>query len=253
MAIAPSILKATVMHARQRPKPNRFSYRVYYLLFPLRSWVQLKQFALVSLERFNLFSLRAADYGRGKGPEQWIREVLAERGIAHADGDIVLLTMPRVLGYAFNPVSFWFCLDASGALRAVLADVTNTFRERHAYLMHHSDYRPITRDDWLHSRKVFHVSPFIEVSGHYAFRFAYSDSTIGVWINHHDDEGVLLTTSVAGRIIPLSSWALLGCFLRIPLVTVQVIALIHFQAIKLFLKGIRYHRKPLPPSVEISS
>ena len=102
------------------------------------------------------------------------------------------------------------------------------------------------------SQKIFHVSPFIEVSGHYEFRFAYSEEKIGVWINHHDADGLLLTTSMIGTRHDLTSRALFFCFFRYPLVTIKVIGLIHYQALRLVLKGIRYRVKPAPPTMEIT-
>lgn len=252
MALGRTLLEAQVVHARTRPKRNRFRYRVYYLCIALRDWPSLGRLWPLSLERFNLFSLRARDHGRGQSPEAWIRGVLAEWNVTTADGEIVLMTMPRILGYAFNPVSFWFCLDRQGALRAVLADVTNTFGERHAYLLHHTDQRPIQPDDWLESQKQFHVSPFIAITGYYAFRFTYSEEAIQVIINHHDADGLLLATSVAGKRAPATSMALVRCFFLYPLLTVKVILLIHWQAIRLFLKGIHYHVKPALPDAEIT-
>lgn len=253
MALTHTILDAQVVHARSRPRRNHFRYRVYYLCVRLCDWDALAQTRFLSLGRFNLFSLHAADYqGDAESPERWIRAVLARFGVTEADGEVVLMTMPRVLGYVFNPVSFWFCLDRSGALRAVLADVSNTFGERHAYLLHHEDQRPMREDDWFESDKVFHVSPFLEVKGRYRFRMAYGEQHLGVWIDYDDGDGVVLTTSVIGRRRALTGTALLGNFFRYPLVTAKVITLIHYQALRLFLKGVRYHRKPVPPVTEIS-
>lgn len=251
MGMTHQLLISQVMHARERPKPNRFRYHVYYLVIALRDLSSLSR-RFLSLDRFNLFSVYVRDYGRGDAPETWLRAQLAHWGFHRANGEILLMTMPRILGYAFNPVSFWFCLDAEGNLRAVLADVTNTFGERHAYLMHHDDQRVIGPDDLLTARKLFHVSPFIDITGHYQFRFVLTETRIGVWIDHHDDEGLLLATSVVGKRQPLTSGALLTLFIRYPLVTLKVISLIHYQALRLFLKGIRYRIKPNAPTVEIS-
>lgn len=250
MALSNALLIADVAHARQRPAKNSFHYHVYYLCFGLSKLSQMARLALFSVDRFNLFSFKTAHYGGD--PEAWIRNQLTSWNVTQADGEIVLLTMPRVLGYAFNPVSFWFCLDKAGTLRAVLADVSNTFGERHAYLLFHDDQQPIGRDDVFSSDKVFHVSPFIKVDGHYEFRFVYGPEKVGVWIDHHDDDGLLLTTSLVGKRHALTSLALLRCFFRYPLVTFKVIGLIHYQALKLFLKGVRYHVKPTPPITAIS-
>lgn len=252
MALENALLVADVAHARQRPARNAFHYHVYYLCFALRDLSLLSRLTLFSLNRFNLFGLSERQYGKDTSPESWIRRVLVEWKIPEADGEVVLLTMPRLFGYAFNPVSFWFCLDKAGQVRAVLADVSNTFGEHHAYLLFHDDNRPIGSDDWLTSHKIFHVSPFIEVTGQYQFRFAYGEKSVGVWINHHDADGLLLTTSLVGKRTPLTSGSLLRCFFRYPLVTFKVIGLIHYQAVRLFAKGVRYHNKPQPPATEIS-
>ena len=250
MALNNALLVTQVVHARARPKANRFRYHVYYVCFALSDVAALGKLALFSLRRFNLFGLRLRDYH--DSPDSWMREMLQQWNITTADGDIVLMTMPRVLNYAFNPVSFWFCLDTENTLRAVLADVSNTFGERHAYLLSHEDQRPIAPDDLFTSQKVFHVSPFIEMTGYYQFRFAYDAARIGVWIDHHDEQGRLLTTSVVGKRSPLTSLRLLACFFRYPLVTFKVIGLIHYQALRLFTKGVRYHHKPLRTTTEIS-
>lgn len=253
MALENGLLIAEVMHARHRPRSNAFRYGVYYLSFALSDLARLAC-GLLSLNRWNLFSFCERDHGAkdADSMEAWIRGTLAEWKIAEADGRIELVTLPRVLGYVFNPVSFWFCFDQENNLRAVLSEVCNTFREKHCYLSFNDDHRPITQDDWLRAEKVFHVSPFMDVSGHYLFRFAFREDRIGVWINHHDENGLMLSTSVTGKRYPLTSARLLWCFFRYPLVTFKVIGLIHYQALKLAVKGMRYRPKPLPPAAEVT-
>lgn len=131
----------------------------------------------------------------------------------------------------------------------MLSEVNNTFGEKHCYLSYHDDKRPIGKDDWLESRKVFHVSPFLEIKGFYRFRFAYGEEKIGAWIDYHDGEHKTLITSLVGKRTPLHNRSLLFCFFRYPLITLQVIGLIHYHALRLVLKGIRYHNKP-PRSME---
>ena len=253
MGLANGLIVADVAHARLRPKENSFHYHVYYLCFPLSRLAALKSLRLLGIDAFNLFSLNARDHDVPiDGYEPWIREVLAQHGVKGADGEVVLLTLPRVLGYVFNPVSFWFCLNKAGELVCVLSEVRNTFGEKHCYLSYHDDGRAISKDDWITAQKIFHVSPFIPIEGHYEFRFAYGEEKIGVWINHHDNDGLLLTTSLVGKRQPLTDAALFRCFWRYPLVTLKVIGLIHFQALKLIRKGIVYRRKPEPPTIEIS-
>ena len=253
MAIANGLLIADVMHARARPRPNRFHYGVYYLCFALDELSKMGN-ALLSVNKLNLFSFFERDYGRkdNTGVEPWIRGLLAEWNIPEADGRIVLLTLPRQFGHVFNPVSFWFCLDKSGALRTVLSEVSNTFGERHCYMSFKEDRSVIDQDDWLRAEKIFHVSPFLDVTGYYLFRFAYRDDKIGVWINYHDEEGLMLSTAVVGKRHPLTALGLAWCFIRYPLVTFKVIGLIHYQAVRLWLKRMRYRPKPIPPITEVS-
>jgi DUF1365 family protein len=253
MALNNALAVASVAHARQLPVRHAFRYHVYYLCVALND-IPRMALSLLSLERFNLFGFYASDHGArdGSSLEVWIKRLLNEWRVPEADGQVILFTLPRVLGYVFNPVSFWFCLDKAGALRAVVSEVSNTFGEHHAYISFHDDRRPIRGDDWLRAEKVFHVSPFMDVDGHYLFRFSYDETKLGVWINHHNQNGLMLVTSVVGKRMPLTSSSLLKCFLRYPFVTLKIIALIHGEAVKLLLKGLRYRPKPAPPTTEVS-
>jgi DUF1365 family protein len=247
------LVEAKIFHGRVRPKRNAFSYVAYYVVLPLSRLRSEKGAALFSFEKFNLFSFRAADHGDGSSnPEGWMRNVLAQWNVPQADGEILLFTLPRVFGYVFNPVSFWFCFDRAGALRAVLAEVNNTFGERHYYLCCHEDRRPILADDWLETDKVFHVSPFMKVEGHYKFRFAIDLGRIAVRIDHHDQDGLMLSTAMGGKREPLSSARLAWCLVRYPLLSFKIIGLIHWQAVKLMVKGLRQNQKPAPPVTDIS-
>lgn len=242
-----ALLTGRVMHMRHWPKTNGFRYGMYYLCLPLSALPALNGLRLLSLNRANLWSLREADHINRREPmERWIRDQLARFQLSEADGEVVLLTLPRLMGYAFNPVTFWFCLDRAGALRAVLSEVNNTFGERHCYLSFHDDHRPIVPDDVLESRKVFHVSPFMDRHGHYTFRFVYGEKRIGVWIDLWQDGRNMLSTALTGTRRPLTDGALLRCFWRYPLVTLKVTFLIHYQALRIVLKGIRYRPKPTP-------
>lgn len=244
------LVSAKIFHARVRPKRNSFRYGAAYLTVPLSEFVS-RRTGLFSIDRANLFGLRSADYGDSE-PAEWIAGVLKQWDMPQADGDVVLVTMPRVLGYAFNPVNFWLCHDAQGGLRAVLADVNNTFGERHCYLCFHSDRRAIAATDMLTARKVFHVSPFIETRGDYCFRFSLAEDRMAILIDLSDEDGLLLRTSISGEIWPLTSGALLRALIANPLMPFKVIGLIHYQAMKLFLKRIRHISKPEPPAEAIS-
>lgn len=252
MGLANGLLVASVMHKRLHPKMHSLRYTVYYLCFPLHHLAALKT-RLLSINRFNLFSFREKDYGDQRGDVNgWVYDVLSDYAIEIEAGSIELLTMPRLFGYAFNPVSFWFCKDKTGILRAVIAEVHNTFGERHCYFCAHPDRRPITQDDWLVSEKAFHVSPFLEVKGEYHFRFAYGQERIGVWIDYYDQGQKILATSLIGTRRTLNDPNLTLCFFRYPLVTFAVILRIHTHALRLVLKGIRYRVKPPPPTKDIT-
>lgn len=247
------IVPTSVMHARTRPRKNAFRYGLCYFAVPLSEWKRGTRYGFFSFDRFNLFCLRSTDYGDGAArPELWLRGVLAQEGLSEADGEIILLTLPRLLGYAFNPVSFWFAFDRERRLRAVLAEVNNTFGERHCYLCFNENRAPITKDSRLTLRKMFHVSPFMEVKGSYRFRFLFDSERIGVQIDLLDEEGVILATSMSGRPEPPTPFALLRTALAYPLQTIKVVWLIHYQALKLFLKGVRNFRKPEPPELFVS-
>ena len=162
------------------------------------------------------------------------------------DGEIVLQTFPRVLGYVFNPVSFWFCYDRAGALIAVLAEVNNTFGGRHAYLLHNPDGSPLRDGQEFTADKAFHVSPFCVIEGGYRFRFKLERAVPRVHIDYDDAEGELLLTAISGRPRAWSTSALLGALARMPLLTFGVILRIHWQALKLWLKGVPFRGARLP-------
>ena len=246
-----ALFEARVFHARLRPKSNRFAYRALYLALPLDE-LRPQRRGLLSVDRANLFGLRSRDYGAAPCPRDWIARVLAEWRVPQADGEVVLVTMPRIFGYAFNPVNFWLCKDLGGALRAVLAEVNNTFGERHCYLCFHEDRRVIEAGDTLAARKLFHVSPFLETKGDYAFRFEVADGRLAIRIDLGDEDGPILRTSLAGTLGPATSMRLLGALLANPLLPFKTIALIHYQAVRLFLKGVGHVRKPAPAARAIS-
>lgn len=247
--LTPQLYFAQVMHKRFFPKVNAFRYRVYYLAAPLAALKHYKKGRLFGFNRFGFLSFYEKDHGArdGKPLEQWIRPLLHEHGLEEATGDVVLVSMPRVLGYGFNPVSFWLCLDADGHLRAVVSEVSNTFGEYHCYLTARQDHEALQKEDVLVCEKLFHVSPFIKREGYYRFRFDYrpQESKLGVWIHYFDaQDRCELTTSMTGFLEPYTTRSYWKAVLRHPLVTIKVITLIHYQAIRLMLKSVAYIRKP---------
>lgn len=253
MGVTLDHIRGQTYHGRHGAISNAFRYRVDYVLCDLSE--NGPEPVLFSRNAGNLVSLHDVDHGGKRGDGQgvrWVRQVLREHGFSDlTDGKILLLAQPRVLGYVFNPVSFWLVHDAGGALRLVVAEVNNTFGDRHSYLCHHDDLRPIRAEDTLHARKVFHVSPFQPVTGEYTFRFDISDRKIGIWIDYRTEDGGVLAT-FTGRRQPLTSWSILQTCLARPFGSMRVVALIYWQAMKLKLKGAIYRSRPLPPSEDVS-
>jgi DUF1365 family protein len=247
----PEISFGNVMHARMRPRAHRFHYGVFYLRLPLSQFNNIRC-RFFSIDQWNLFSLHKKDHGAKDGSdlETWIRALLKKENLHQADGEIILQAFPRVLGYVFNPISFWFCHDKQGGLRAVLCEVRNTFGEHHNYLVAHADGRVIEKGSTLESKKIFHVSPFFDVVGDYRFSFSLHPDSQKISIDYHDTEGLLLATSVSGQSDSLNSKKLLYAFFCYPLMTVGVVARIHWQAFRLWLKGAGYRSKPAPPVLE---
>lgn len=244
MRPAALLLRGQVMHDRLRPVRNRFVYPVFCVRLDLGRLEQAGN-AWFGVDRRRPLSVRTRDYGPRDGGnlEAWMRAQLAAAGIA-ADGEIWLQTFPRVFGYAFNPVNFWYCLDRDGALRAVLAEVNNTFGAHHSYLLAAPDGAPVTQDSRLECVKTLHVSPFCEVRGGYRFRFRDTAHTGMVGIDYDDGAGLLLRTAIGGRLAPLTARTALGALLAQPLMTVGVVARIHWQALKLWWRRVPVFSNP---------
>jgi DUF1365 family protein len=256
-----------VRHTRLLPKRHAFDYPTYFLMLPLRSLREAaEQDPTWSINRPGLLSFFESDHGDGRSPEQggavaWLDELLRDEGIHDATGEVWLHTYPRVFGYTFKPVSFWYCHraahDQGGALRAIVVEVNNTFGERHCYLLDTPQYGMELRAD-----KVFHVSPFNPVEGHYRFRFMRTvhggQERSVARINYHGDgmtdgsSAATLQTSVSGTLQPLTPAALRRALWRYPAMTLGVLLHIHAQALRLWLKKVPFFRKPPAPSAFVS-
>ncbi len=242
-------IPATTFHGRKGAVKNAFRYTVdYVLLDPAKA----KGPALFSRNGRNLMALYDADHGGAPGQGAgvaWARQVLSQQGLA-ADR-LLLLAQPRLLGHVFNPVSFWLAYDLRGHLRAVIAEVSNTYGDRHSYLCHREDRAPITREDTIRAQKIFHVSPFQPVTGTYDFRFDIREGRIGIWIDYTTPGGGLFTNLIGPR-QPLTSAGILASALRRPFGSRRVLALIHWQALKLWLKKVKFNNRPAPPTEDVS-
>jgi len=245
---APLLLQCRVMHDRLRPARNRFVYPVFCLRADIDALPALQRWWF-GVDRSRLFSLHTRDYGPRDGTSlsQWIRPRLASLGLPD-DGPIWLQTTPRIFGYVFNPVSFWYCYDKAGALRALVAEVNNTFGDHHAYLVTAPDLGAIQASTVLATRKQLHVSPFNTVQGHYAFHVRETASTAYAGIDYHDDSGLLLRTSIGGRKVPLTLRRMLMVLASQPWAAIAVIVRIHWQAFRLWRMSVPFHGKH-PPSV----
>ena len=243
-------IAAHTFHGRKGAVRNAFRYSIDYVLCDAEA--NARGPMLFGRNRRAPMSLWDVDHGgrigAGQGAE-WVRAVLAPLNIDISRID--LLTQPRVLGHVFNPVSFWLCHDATGALRVVIPEVGNTFGDRHSYLCHRDDLAPITAEDTLEARKVFHVSPFQPIAGGYRFRFDVTDAAIDIRIDLTHGEGGLVAT-LSGPRAPLTNRRILWSLLRRPFGARRVLALIHWQAVKLWWKRARFHRWTPPPADEVS-
>ena len=243
-------IRGVTFHGRKGSVANRFTYRIDYVLLNPETAVGP---ALFSRNRGNLISLHDVDHGGSPKAGQgvaWARRVLAAHDLPGSDR-LELLAQPRVLGHVFNPVSFWLCYDAQGGLRVVIAEVSNTFGDRHSYLCHRDDRGVIAADDILCAQKIFHVSPFQSLTGGYKFRFDIGPDRIGIWIDFTAGDGGVIAT-LSGKRVPLTNAAILSACLRRPFGSRRVLALIHWQAVKLFVKGAVFRPRPLPPKDEVT-
>lgn len=240
----PLIIKGEIMHYRFFPKKNHFNYKSTYISFPISLIKQLKKF-LFSVSRFNLFGFYYSDYcnKNSNNIHSWIYQILQENNIINIT-NIVLITHPRVLGYVFNPVSFWLCFDNKNQLISVLSEVNNTCGQKHNYLCFKEQLEPIGSNDWIESKKEFYVSPFMKIEGKYKFRFEFTDNGLNFFINYLVDEKLKLSTSLKCQFQEFNSKNLLARFLKMPFFTFKTIILIHYQAIKLYLKNIKYYKCP---------
>lgn len=235
-----------VLHRRLRPAVHVLRYRVLHLLLDIDRIDELAQrLRLFSHGRFNLFSFHDRDVGDGKALRRHAERLLREAGLAPDGGRILLLTMPRMLGYAFNPLSTWFCHDADGRLRAVIYEVSNTFGERHNYVI---EAKPDAVTLHQSAGKRFHVSPFLPMDLAYAFRIQPPGQRLGIGITVSDEQGPILAAVHTARREDLSDSALLRASFAYPFATLKVTSGIHWEALKLWLKRVPLFRKPPPPA-----
>jgi len=243
------VVNGRVMHRRRHPVENRFVYPVFCLLIntgeldSLDSWI-------FGVNRRRPLGFHFADHGDGRDPRLWVREQLRQCGIQDCEGPIWVQAFPRVFGYVFNPVSFWYCEREDGSIGAILAEVNNTFGEKHNYILTPD---PATgRFEDIRADKQLYVSPFYPVSGGYRFYFNTDLDKPRVRIDYHDEGRLQLNTAIWGRARRLTSATLFSALIRQPLLTLGVMARIHWQALRLWLKGVALHSNPSSSAEEVS-
>jgi DUF1365 family protein len=246
------ILHAQITHIRFKPTRYLLRHKLWYLSIRLSDLPRLNR-TMLGMNRARPFSLRERDYGNGnESLETSIGRVFAQAECEQPDGDVVLVTLPRVFGVGFNPVSFWLCHDSSGRLMAVLAEVNNTFGERHSYLARNNDGSAIKSGHSIRAQKVFYVSPFLPVDGEYVFHFDEQQDGLAISIDVMHQGARVMSATIAGRYAPLSNMALAACFLRYPVPAIQVIGFIHYHAARLYVRGLSIFERPAPPAAAVS-
>lgn len=252
---AVSLVPGKVMHARMKPKPHRFQYRVFNLLIDLDRLAQAGRASPLFRigPGWSLASFRESDHGDGRTPlRRHVERLLAPAGLDLAGGRILLLCYPRILGFVFNPISIYFCYDRDARLQALIYEVRNTFGEMHSYVA------PVAPGELTEAGlrqvrdKLFYVSPFLDMPMRYHFRVLPPGETVKVRILETDRDGPILAASFAGTRRALTSASLIRACLAMPLMTLKVVAGIHWEALKLWLKGIGLQTRPAPPPVAAS-
>ena len=227
-----------VMHRRFRPQQHVFRYGVFSLLIDLDELPFLDSgLRLFKWNRAGIFSFHDRDHGDGRPLNLWLNDLLEAAGIV-AEGPRRVLCYPRILGYVFNPLSVWFCHDVAGRLQAIVYEVHNTYGERHAYVLAATHSGPAVSH---HCDKAFYVSPFLSQDCHYEFNIVPPGKKVAVMIRETEAGHAILNASFTGRRRSLRDGTLVLMLLVYPLMTLKVIAAIHFEAVRLMLKRVRRH------------
>jgi hypothetical protein len=248
-----SIYEGRVSHLRLRPKRHRLDYRVFSLLIDLDEMERIARgVRVLSVNRFNIFSLWTRDHGDGseEALKDQLRALLERMGLEDATASIQMLCYPRILGYVFNPLTVFYCRGETGDLRAIVYEVHNTFGERHSYIFRAEAGSGSTISQSC--AKKFYVSPFIPMEAHYHFRLTNPGNGISVAISESDKEGTLLEAAFVGTASPLSNRTLYRLFFAYPLMTFKVIAGIHWEALRLLFKRVPVFKHPATQRVGAS-
>ena len=248
-----SIYNGTVIHKRFKPKVHFFKYKVFSILIDISEINLLhKNLKIFSYNRFNIISFYDVDHGPrdGTSVKEWVIKNLKDNQIDTKDIKIKLLCYPRIFGFVFNPLSVFFIYNKKSELISILYEVKNTFDEQHTYIFKNRENENLIKHT---CKKKFHVSPFIEMNCTYFFKILKPGDKISVIIDQYDEEGKLLYASQDGSRIELNNKNLFLSYLKHPLMTFKIIAAIHFEAFKLWFKGIKFIKKKFNVKDNISS
>ena len=245
MSFTSCIYSGFVTHERFKPKKHFFSYKTFSLLIDLNEVKDIeKNIKFFSYNKFNILSFYNIDHGKrdGSSLEKWVKKILKKSKINFNIGKIKLLCYPRFFGYVFNPLSIFYCYDKNLKLKAVLYEVKNTFNEQHTYIFRCSNSSNMILQN---CNKKFYVSPFIKMKTFYNFRLLKPGKKINVLIKQNDEKGLLLIAHQIGKRLDLTSKNLFFQFLKHPLMSFKVISAIHFEAFRLWFKGIKHVQKKI--------
>ena len=237
------IYNGTVVHKRYKPKEHFFKYSVFSLLLDLSELEILNdKISFFSFNKFNLISFFEKDHGNRDGSSLvgWVKNNLEENKISIENIKIKLLCYPRIFGYVFNPLSIFFVYDQNEKLVSILYEVKNTFGEQHTYVFKIDNENNLIQNT---CSKKFHVSPFIDMDCNYFFRILKPGERLSVVIDQYDQIGKILYASQDGKKADLTSTELIKSYLKHPLMTFKIISAIHFEAFKLWIKGIKLVKK----------
>jgi DUF1365 family protein len=253
-ALASCLYFGEVVHQRFFPRRHRLRYRVFQGLFDLDELPRLsRELRLFSYNRSNVFALHDRDHADGstRGLRASVENYLREAGLSVGDGRIFLLCMPRIFGFVFNPLSIYYCYDAEDKLIAMIYEVNNTFRQRHSYVIPviSADHKQVRQS----CKKEFYVSPFMDMDMVYDFRLGLPGETVATCINGNRGDGApLIFASFTGSRRELRDLTLMTALVKYPVLTIGVVAAIHWEAVKLLAKGLRLRRRPPPPPAAVT-
>lgn len=250
---AACVYDCKVVHQRHFPVNYHFKYRVFSLLLDIDKLDAVNKQHLFAVDRFNLFSVYTKDHGDRSGGDwrTWVNTLLDEQQLPQAKHNVKLLCFPRVLGYGFNPLCIWYCENQDRELIAVICEVSNTFGENHHYVLHNNN-EPLALPVKAAKDKIFHVSPFINMQQRYQFTMDQPDELLRIVIQEYENNELMLVATQHGKRHAFSTQTLLRFFFLVPFMTLKIMLMIHWHALKIWLAGGKFYRKPKPPIKNVS-